>query len=299
MSNSSMPDSQNPVLDGAMAHSLDNATQYDRQELVQSFQALTLEQKLSALTEASSSGEQGLALLNQGLEDADLRVRTEAYRQLKNNGYQSPVLERGIPLRVGDLIYAVYTSPVTYGDDLYYIHSEIDEEYLEERTFYHALKDSAGERFEYIADRQIDNKCTAEDLCYSPNLLAYFVDKGLAEEEKEIAYLEGFKDLSCKISDISPDAFDYDEPRLANIDLHAWAEAKSIILDPTIIFWFVKDDETIDEFEYKLIETLHRQKKFNLLRELWPQIGYDPLAFVHEYEIDRLCYLKLNQFENL
>jgi hypothetical protein len=294
MSNSSMPDSQDPVLSGAMSSSLNDAAQHDRQELVQPFQSLTLEQKLSALTKASNGGEQGIALLNQGLEDADLRVRTEAYRQLKMNGYPSPVLERGIPLRVGDRIYAVYKSNVSYGDDLYYIHHNYDEDaiFIEDYSFYHKTIDSTGDQFEYVSDKPADNELTREDIYYHPSLVAYFVDQKIAEEIKDISCLEKFENLGCDIFQICPGAIDTRKSYQESIDFLEWSEGRNIKIEPEV--WYdYEADEVNYEYEMKLIQILYEQKKFELLRELWTQLGYYPLAFVHDHLIDRPCYLKL------
>jgi hypothetical protein len=294
MSNSSMPDSQDLGLSGGIPSSLNDAVQHDRQDLVQPFQALTLEQKLSALTEASSGGEQWLALLNQGLEDADLRVRTEAYRQLKINGYPSPVLERGIPLRVGDRIYAVYKSSIEYGDDWYDIISKLNQnsDHLQ-YFFYFKARSSTGKRFEFITD-----KLNGEGLHASGNLIAYFVDSEIAEKNKELAYLEKFGELECDINQIYPKFLEYGDSFLKNFDLPAWAEARGITVNPEIGDDY-EEHEIVYAYKVGLFEKLYQDIKFELLRELWPQFGYDPLAFIHEYVIDRPCYLKLHQIEIL
>lgn len=296
MSESSVPKAQDLVLGGEMPPPVSGAVLGGLVGLQQRFQQSELTQKLAALEAAATYGAEAIPLLRQGLESADLTVRSTAYSQLRKLGVSSPDLECGIPLRVGDRIYAVYESSVSYGDDWYYIHAEIedDEELLEEYPFYHPSQDSNGHTFEYVSDAPEDNQRDPYDEGYEPILVAYCLDSATAEAKTKIVFEEKFGNLGCEIHEI--DTYiepDEDDP-FGALDLRAWVEANQVVVDPELPEeWGDADLEYVTQ----VLMSLQHRKQFSLLRELWQQKGYDPLAFVHEYVIDRPCYLRLHTLE--
>lgn len=130
------------------------------------------------------------------MEDENLLVRAEAYIQLKalsDSLENQPIsLERGIPLRVGDSIYGVYRSAIEYGDDWYYLRTNVTGHPF---GFYQKRKDSAGKKFEYIYDGYQENNP-------SSNLITHFIELETANKKAEAVYLEAFKRLPCAVWEI-------------------------------------------------------------------------------------------------
>lgn len=311
MSESSLPKAQDLVLGGEMPPPVSGAVLGGLVGLQQRFQQFELAQKLAALEAAATYGAEAIPLLQQGLEAADLTVRSTAYSQLKKLGVLSPDLDRGIPLKVGDRIYAVYESSVSYGDDWYYIHAEIedDEELLEEYPFYHPSQDSNGHTFEYVSDAPQDNQRDPYDEGYEPILIAYCLDSATAEAKAQIVYEEKFGKLDCEIYELdmyvesNEDELEEDDQNADNspqsktptrFNLKAWVEANQVIVDAKLPYNWEEDDWS---YRIQVLMSLQNRKQFSLLRELWRQEGYRPLAFVHEYEIDRPCYFRLHTIE--
>ncbi|MBL1178697.1 hypothetical protein [Pantanalinema sp. GBBB05] len=314
MSESSVPKAQDLVLGGEMPPPVSGAVLGGLVGLQQRFQQSELAQKLAALEAAATYGAEAIPLLRQGLESADLTVRSAAYSQLRKLGVSSPDLERGIPLRVGDRIYGVYESAVSYGDDWYYIYARIDEDdydnFLEESGFYQPSQDSNGYKLEYVADAPEDNqRAPYED--YNPSLVAYCLNPATAEAKAQIVYEEKFGKLGCEIyeldmciesdedgleeDDQDVDAEDIPQSNISKgFNLKAWVEANQVIVDAKLPYNWKDDDWS---YRIQVLMSLQNRKQFSLLRELWQQEGYRPLAFVHEYEIDRPCYLRLHTLE--
>ncbi|BAU15489.1 pentapeptide repeat protein [Leptolyngbya sp. NIES-3755] len=251
-----------------------------------------IEQKRSILSAALQYGEEGLGLLWRGLEDDSLKVRSHSYFLLKSTGVKAPELEMGIPLRVGDRIYAAYQSAVAYGDDWYYIYNflyyEEDAEWFRENSsFYHSCITSGGGQFEYVSDAPEDN---LEDVSDEPHLIGFFIEQARAEQAAETAYRDKFKHLDCQIYDI-------DHSRQHEFDLKNWVDINQITVD--VNFPDEREGWGNSNWQYNccVLMSLQKQQQFDLLQELWEQLGYSPLGFVHEYVIDRNCYLRLSNYE--
>lgn len=132
-----MPNAQDLVLGGEMPPPVSGAVLGGVAGLNQRFEQGNLIQKLATLAQAAQY-EDCLSLLYRGLEHDNLTVRAEAYIQLKVAPTLSsppPILQRGIPLRVGDRIYGVFHSCIEYGDDFYYIRDNLSEWYLKNFSF--------------------------------------------------------------------------------------------------------------------------------------------------------------------
>lgn len=295
MSESSMPNAQDLVLGGEMPPPVGGAVLGGLLGLQQRFEQSELAQKLAALETATKYGAEAIPLLQQGLEDADLTVRSTAYSQLRKMGVSSPDLERGIPLRVGDRIYAVYESSVSYGDDLYYIGNRISEWYEEKHDLYHSSKDAHGHVFECVSDALEDNLLDPYDEGYDPRLIAYYLNAAVAEARAKVIYEEKFDKLGCEIYEIEQYAELEENDTEEAFDLKNWVEMNQIIVDANLPeSWGDHDGWS---YRNQVMMSLQKQKRFSLLRELWQRLGYGPLAFVHEYVIDRPCYLRLSALE--
>jgi hypothetical protein len=244
-----------------------------------------LEQKLATLVEAARH-QDGLSLLYRGLEDQNLLVRVEAYLQLKalapNLSEPPLILERGIPLTVGDRIYGVYRSHLSYGDDWYYIEDYITDYEDPRLGFYQRCKDTKAKKFQYIYDGEQGNR-------YHPDLVIYFIESSTAHTKAKEVYLGAF-DLVCPyISEICRNV--PTEP----FYLKSWVKANQI----TVIKYFPDMEEDNDWlYECSVLLTLYHQKRYALLREIWEPLGYEPLSFVHEHIIDRPCYLRMGSISS-
>lgn len=289
MSQSSVPNEQDLVLGGQLPPPLGGAVLGGLAGLEQRFSQTDVKQKLAALAEVAQYGMSALPLVEQELADDDLNVRCAAYVQLKAIQPNHSIVERGIPLKVGDRIYGVYESSVSYGDDFYYIGGRLSDWYEEDHSIYQASQDSHGLDFEYISDHPADNPINPYDDYDDPNLILYTVERATAEIKAQVVYQEKFGKLYCEIYEI--DRYDSDNPR--EFDLKAWVDAHQIVVDNTET-WGDHDWE----YENQVLTSLQRQKQFDLLQELWQQKGYPPLGFVHEYVIDRSCYLPLKDLQS-
>jgi hypothetical protein len=254
--------------------------------------------KLAALQGAIAFGDEAIGLLSQALTAESLQVRAVAYALLKQMGSEVAIVAAGvgIPLKVGDRIYGVYESIVSYGDDWYYISSAIDEEdYHEEYPLYHSASDANGAEYCYVTDAAKENQRSYYG--EEPKLWSLHVNQAEAENLVEKVYKQRFFTLTIEFGMINRDYhYDYDEEdeedmefeTVARFDMVAWCERYGVEFSQ-------QDDEEEWNAQDRLLKQLHDQKREDLLYDIWPQLGYRPLAFVHEYEIDRPCYLKLTK----
>ncbi|MBE9010963.1 hypothetical protein IQ250_12165 [Pseudanabaenaceae cyanobacterium LEGE 13415] len=288
------PQSTDLVMGGTAPSPIDAVVLGGISGLKARFEHAEIEQKRSILSEAIQYGEEGIALLWRGLEDDSLKVRSHSYFLLKSVGVQARELEMGIPLKVGDHIYGVYQSSVTYGDDWYYINSSIDDEEEDDEDwddkpdFYHVGQTKEGKEFVYISEVPGRDPSMSEYDYYHPSLVRHYIEQVVAEEVAQAVYCNHFSDLYCEIHEI-------DETWSApDIDLRAWVETNNITIDA--VFTEDRGGWGDQEWQYRcrVLMSLQKQKQFNRLRELWEQLEYSPLGFVHEHLIDRTCYLRLS-----
>lgn len=270
--------------------------QVDR--LKKRFEQADIEQKQSILTEAQS-GEKGLELLWHALENDNLSVRSHAYSLFKSAGINSSALELGIPLKVGDRIYGVYQSCVQYNEECeyprYYIRHYVDSR--NEFPFYRPDITENGEAFEYVSDApEHSPKHNDFGFCNS-RLICYCVEKARAEGIAKVAYIDKFKSLPCGIIDLTD--YPIDEFEENDQVLKAWAKAHDIQIaegiDKVASTHPTWNRSGAWQYYLCLLTSLHQQKQFNLLRELWELSKRRPLGFVQEYIIDRDCYLRLSE----
>ncbi|BAU15491.1 pentapeptide repeat protein [Leptolyngbya sp. NIES-3755] len=280
------PQNTDAILGGQASLSTNSAILGGIDGLKARFKRVNLEHKQSILSEAIRYGEKGLDFLWQSLEDEDLRIRSHSYFLLKSAKIDAPELEMGIPLRIGDLLYGVYQSAVVYrGNYRYSINCLIDENgmYREEYPCYYFGKTANGKASEYISDAPEDNRLYSDDACNYPSFVGYFVDRDVAEEAAKVAFIDKFKQLECDIDDIVWNT-------VRNTNILSWWEALAP-LDAMLLGRF--EGRAWEDISYTL-KALREKQRFDLLPGLWNEMGISPLAFVHEYVIDRNCYLRLS-----
>jgi hypothetical protein len=257
--------------------------------------------KLAALVGAISFGDEAIALLSHALAAESLQVRAAAYGLLKQIGSEAAIVAAGvgIPLKVGDRIYGVYRSSISYGDDWYYIDSSINDSWKGfEDAFYSAVYDAEDKCFYvtdepkkilyHVHDEEQDLHYYEEEIygyddeTYTPKLASYHLNHADALIQTECEFKQAFSSVARRFLEI--DRNDYPD----DFDIPRWCQQHNIKFSP-------KRDEGSWYAQAQLLEELYKQGEINLLYELWPQFGYDPLAFVHEHTIKRPCYLKLTK----
>jgi hypothetical protein len=111
------------------------------------------------------------------------------------------------------------------------------------------------------------------------------LDSAEAVSKAEIVFRAKFSDLGCEIHEIDLNSSD-------EFDLKDWVETHQILVTTKFEQEWGDSDWA---YQCDVMTSLQAQKQFDLLYELWQQQGYEPLAFVHEYVIDRLCYMRLKE----
>lgn len=161
--------------------------------LRQRFVAGNEQVRLDAVVNAPIYGDEGLDILVKALQDASLQVRVNAYKILKQSNQALEETTKGIRLNIGDKIYCVYLSSLSYGDDWYYLSDAIhyiddeDEDYYdyekesEQNLFYKPQPDDEDGYLHYITALKYNEKSvTEEDL--HPIFLSPHIYKDKAEE---------------------------------------------------------------------------------------------------------------------
>jgi hypothetical protein len=292
--------SQDAVLGGDRPAPIDSLVLGGLSGLQQQFDTKDIAVQIAALVNAVDFGDEAIALLIQGLNSEMLQLRGIAYNLLKQIGSPAAIAAagEGVPLKVGDRIYAAYRSSISYGDDWYSINASIDEEWQhEEYPLYRPATDTQGTSFFYITDDREENKHDVYDEGYYPELLALYLMQVDAESKVEKKYKQAFLDMSVNFNEIERDWDDFDQDNedddqdenshyARNFDIAAWCDRHGVA--------FAFDErEDVWEVQDQLLNFLYEEEEVDLLYDIWPQVGYEPLAFVHEYVIDRPCYLRM------
>lgn len=137
--------------------------------LHQRFASLSEPVRLETVANASNYGDEGIDILVKALKDPSLQIRVKAYQILKQSNKAESETRLEIRLNIGDKIYSVYRSALSYGDDWYYFIDSIDDdededEYDEEDEwnededkfqFYKPLSDDDEDGYlHYITDKK-------------------------------------------------------------------------------------------------------------------------------------------------
>jgi hypothetical protein len=270
--------------------------------LQQQFETKDIAVQMAALVNAVDFGDDAIALLLQGLDSEVLQIRGIAYNLLKQVGSPAAIAAagEGVPLKVGDRIYAAYRSSLSYGDDWYSIRASIDEEWHhEESPLYRPATDTQGISFFYITDDREENKRDIYDEGYYPELLALYLMKADAERKAEEKYKQEFLNMSVGFNEIERYWDDFENDDVEDLDEEAYEHADARNFDVAAwcdqhgVAFVFEEHEEVWEAKNRLLDFLYKEEKVDLLYNIWPQVGFEPLAFVHEYVIDRPCYLRM------
>ncbi|MBW4600835.1 MAG: GUN4 N-terminal ARM-like repeat domain-containing protein [Calothrix sp. FI2-JRJ7] len=149
--------------------------------------------RLDVVINALIYGDEGLDILVKALKDASLQVRIKAYQILKQSNQAESETAKGLRLNVGDKIYCVYRSSLSYGDDWYYLVDSIndydDEDYYDEDEKYEPYEPLSNDEdgyLHYITDIK-DNINTQNPYYWAddynkPSLNSFHIDLNRAEE---------------------------------------------------------------------------------------------------------------------
>ncbi|MEM7712607.1 MAG: hypothetical protein AAF349_03350 [Cyanobacteria bacterium P01_A01_bin.68] len=235
------------------------------------------QQRVDSLADAVKYDDAGVDLLIEALKDADIEVRAKAYELLKNQDSKKArkSIVNGIPLNIGDKVYCVYQSSLSYGDDWYYLDNEITDFYEEDYPFYKAcIGDKEGYSF-YITDSQKDIDL---DEYYDPKLIFIFFDESEAQKAAKSLHLKRL----LEIEDVEFGMIDTEkEP----IDLDAWCQENRAD--------FTRNNGEEDwKFLDRIFRILLKDKNVEMLNKLWTDTVNGNLSFIHERIIDKNCYFK-------
>lgn len=295
--NSQQPREYDVVLGGQSPPPIDGAVLGGIQGLRQQCISGDDKQIIQALNNALKYGEAGVDLLIEALDNSKLNVRATAYQILLQANLQESsnketsqwlkqilgklsqskkitlnktqrIIDKGIPLRTGDIIYHVYISAIDYDDDYY--------------TIIDSMQAIQEHHFNYNE---------------SPSFIKTFFVKEDAESaahEIHLKILEGEnltditwkKFLKSKASFLLSHSDLYYFYRNFELQINDWCKMHKISLSCEL---------NEDEFEYqeKIINYLKESGQYQLLDELRELLGIGKFAFVHEETILKDSYLKI------
>jgi hypothetical protein len=266
--------------------------------LQQQFGAQDIGVQIAALVNAVDFGDEAISLLLQGLNSEVLQIRGIAYDLLKQIGSPAAIAAagEGVPLKVGDRIYGVYRSRISYGDDWYSIDTSVYEGWEEQdNPIYRYVVRNMDTEFFYITDDpdndsdsyyynndegSYDNEDYTNDDDYFADLLKFYTIQIEAKERAEKEFKQELLSRSARFNEIYHDHYP------DNLELVRWCKRNGIEFSP------VTTDGTVDE-SARLLDLLKQKRKPDLMYDLWSHLEYTPLAFVHEHVIDRPCYLRM------
>ncbi|RUS95872.1 hypothetical protein DSM106972_088850 [Dulcicalothrix desertica PCC 7102] len=289
--NSQKPREYDVVLGGQSPPAIDAAVLGGIQGLRQQYISGNDKQIIQALSNALKYGEAGIDLLIEASDNSKLNVRATAYQILSQVNLQEGnnkgmpqwlkqafskllqnktqrIINKGIPLKAGDIIYTVYISAIDFDDDYYTIldsmqaiqehHFAYDESPSFIKTFF--LKEDAESFANEIHMRILEGKNLTD-----ANWKNFLKSKA--------AFLLSHSDLSGFY-------------RNFELQITDWCKMHTIN-------FFSKINEDEFEFQEKIIQYLRESGQYQLLDELRELLGIGKFAFVHEETILEDSYLKI------
>lgn len=247
--------------------------------------------RLDAVVNAPIYGNEGLDVLVKALKDASLQVRIKTYQILKESNQALEETAKGLRLNVGDKIYCVYSSSLSYGDDWYYlidyIHDYYDEDYNNkcygEYELYEPLLNGEDGYLHYITDIKdkinIKNPYYWIGYCDQPSLNSFHVDINKAHEAAKCLHRQQLIELDKKLGKIECH-LSHDKEQL-----NQWCQDNNLSLNS-------KKNEYFCEFQARIFRALQKKSDIELLNKFWEYTVSGRLAFVVELIIDRKCYLQ-------
>ncbi|MFB2972285.1 hypothetical protein ACE1CD_25270 [Aerosakkonema sp. BLCC-F183] len=201
--NSDRPTDFDAVLGGQTPPPVGGVVLGGMEGLRRRFAASIVEERVAVLSDALNYGDAGIDLLIEAMNDREIIVRVTAYKLLENvsAAKAKKAIARGIPLNIGDRIYSVYESDISYGDDLYYITDSINQYYEQEHPLYKPGNEDGDQNLYYITNAE-DAMFKYYDDC-EPKLISRYLFKDSAEVEAQEIHQERMMEVD--ISTIDPE----------------------------------------------------------------------------------------------
>lgn len=124
------------------------------------------------------------------IENSSMAIQSAFDCNLENTSASSSVLDCVVPLKPGDLVYAVFKSGVYNGTDYYYIECKIHPHIHQKYKLYSTKTDAEGATFQCISDAPEDNPIEPSHSYprgLSVRLFAYCLDRPTAEAKVKLA----------------------------------------------------------------------------------------------------------------
>jgi hypothetical protein len=194
--------------------------------------------KLNLISAITTANEESVSFLVTCLDDLELEVRWNAYHKLRSfrdessqNANLQWAIDRGIPLRINDVVYSVYKSSVQYNDDNYdvddyiqdlecLLYGEVSKRY--EEDFF-----TEGAAFRFIGDQNFWNPEQPTD-----TFLSLHIDEEAAilyAKERMKAYIMGEDSLNYYYDELGFESLDHkSDVRVSQHDIYSWAKPYQI-----------------------------------------------------------------------
>ncbi|GJD23960.1 hypothetical protein RIVM261_089160 [Rivularia sp. IAM M-261] len=265
-----------PPLNGAVLGGIEGLRQY--------LASLDEQVRLDAVANASEYDDEGIDILVKALKDTSLQVRVNAYKVLKELNKAESEIAKGIRLNVGDNIYCVYRSSLSYGDDFYYLEDSTHQDYItyqdEEECFYKPQLDDGDGYAHYITALK-EKKKSYWDYGGLPEWTSLHIFKGRAKEAAKNLHIQRLLEIDDEYGMI------YNQPFYNKDQLSQWCNNNGLCIVN------LDEDEYDNEFQIRIFKFLQQSGDINLLEKFWKFTVKGRLAFVYKRKINRKCYFRV------
>ncbi|MGG6268177.1 hypothetical protein ACQ4M3_33240 [Leptolyngbya sp. AN03gr2] len=267
--------------------------------LRQRLKLATPEQKIDLLTDTLNYDANGINLLINLLDDAELKVRVTACELLSliDSEKASSAIAQGVRLNPGDRIYHVYESAIGYNDDSYYLITDFAGWRVEEWGS-PKLISSYSDRDKAEIEALIHHQKRAHSLNLLDferddrefNLEQWIIENRIFDRQPEETVLE----FSERLRQI------FEATGQTNLIVQLWQDFQRENFDidrwfAALAFFRQSPDETDCELETKIVKALKALQYHDKLGELWLEtIG--ELAFVDEETVTEAKYVHATEF---
>jgi hypothetical protein len=275
-----------------------------------------VDSKLNLINSITTADDESLSFLVTCLDDLELEVRWNAYHKLRSlrdepsrNANLQGVIDRGIPLRVNDVVYSVYKSSIQYNDDNYDIDDYVqDSEYLlcgEVSSRYEEDFFTEGAAFRFIGDQ---NSWNPEQPVYA--FLSLHIDEEAAilyAKERMKAYITGKDSLNSYYDNLGFESLDHkSDMRVSQHDIYSWVKPYHIANLPkpnAAPFVWIEEENWGEEYwendeywnydraRYRYCDRVHQYAK-DILELLDINLHYDAVEKIYLHTVGRFTCVR-------
>lgn len=217
--------------------------------LRQRFASLNEQVRIDAIANALNYGDEGIDILVKALKDSSLQVRGSAYEILKQSNQAESEIRLGIRLNVGDKIYCVYRSSLSYGDDLYYLEDSTHQDYItyedEEEFFYKPQLDD-GDGYAHYITALTEKKKAYWNYGGLPEWTSLHISKDKAKEAAKNLHIQRLLEIDDEYGMIS------NQPFYNKDQLNQWCK------DNGLCIVNLHENEYDNEFQIRIFKFLQR-----------------------------------------